>query len=93
MVKGVNMKVKGFFLKLGIVFLLGSSMLFASIDFNKASKDELMAIKGIGAKKAMLIIEYRKTNKIDNIDSLTAIKGFGPKLISNIKDSFPKKEL
>lgn len=58
---------------------------FASINFQKASKEELMSIKGIGSKKAEAIIKYRKSNKIKSIDDLKNIKGFGKKLIIKIK--------
>ncbi|WP_321313072.1 helix-hairpin-helix domain-containing protein [Halarcobacter sp.] len=70
-------------LVLSILFL--STFLFAAIDFNTASKDDLMAIKGIGDKKADAIIEYRKHKKINSVEDLSSIKGFGPKLISKIK--------
>ncbi|WP_407933676.1 ComEA family DNA-binding protein [Campylobacterota bacterium DY0563] len=71
-------------LVLSILFL--STLLFSAVDFNTASKEELMAIKGIGEKKAEAIIEYRKNTKINSIDDLSTIKGFGPKLISKIKE-------
>lgn len=83
------------------ILALSVSFLFASINLGSASKEELMAIKGIGSKKADKIIEFRKTHKIKTADDLTQIKGFGPKLISNIKkeikvlslkeDKIPKK--
>ncbi len=73
--------------------LLGSvCLLFGAIDLNKASKKELMAIKGIGAKKAEQIIEFRKKTPIKTADELKVIKGFGKKLIANIKLAVSKKE-
>jgi competence protein ComEA len=68
------------------------SFSFASLDFQMASKEELMQIKGIGTKKAQSIIDYRKTNKINSVDDLGNIKGFGPKLIQKIKESKYVKE-
>lgn len=65
--------------------LLSASILFAAMNLNTATKDELTAIKGIGPKKADLIIDYRKNNKIKNADELLKLKGFGPALIENIK--------
>ena len=65
--------------------MLSTSFLFAALDLQTASKQELMAIKGIGAKKAEKIISYRKTNKIKSADDLKNIKGFGPGIISNVK--------
>ncbi|MGM0519764.1 MAG: ComEA family DNA-binding protein [Campylobacterota bacterium] len=72
-------------LKVFIALFLSASFLFAAIDVNKASKNQLMEIKGIGEKKAELLINYRKNNKIENLDELTTIKGFGPKLVEQIK--------
>lgn len=66
--------------------LLSSLFLFGAVDFNKASKEQLMEIKGIG-EKAEAIILYRKTNKIASADDLKNIKGFGPALISKIKQT------
>lgn len=71
--------------KIVLALVLGVSFMFAAMNFQTASKTELMTIKGIGEKKAMSIIKYRKTNKIKSIDDLKNIKGFGPKLISKIK--------
>ena len=71
--------------KLLVILLLGVSFLFAGIDLNKASKSELMAVKGIGAKKAEMIIEFRKTKKIKKVEDLLSLKGFGKVLIEKIK--------
>jgi competence protein ComEA len=68
-----------------VVFSL--SFLFADMNLQTATKEELMAIKGIGEKKAVAIIKYRKTNKINSADDLINIKGFGPKLIGNVKSN------
>lgn len=71
--------------KLVVLLLFFVGFAFAAIDLNIATKEELTQIKGIGSKKADLIIEYRKKNKIENIDELLKLKGFGPALIENIK--------
>ena len=73
--------------KLLFLLLLCVSFLFAAIDFNTATKEELMGIKGIGEKKAEAIIEYRKVNKIATPDDLLLIKGFGPGIVKKIKES------
>ena len=67
------------------------SLMFANpINLQTASKDELMAIKGVGAKKADQIIEYRKTNKITNPEDLKNIKGFGDNIVTNVKENKQK---
>lgn len=60
---------------------------FAIVNFNTATKEELIKINGIGEKKASLIIEYRKENKINSVEDLSKIKGFGEKLVTKIKES------
>ena len=70
--------------KIVLMLLVGSVMVFA-INLQKASKSELMQIKGIGEKKAESIIKYRKTHKIKSASDLKSLKGFGDKLIYNIK--------
>lgn len=77
--------------KLLLGLVLGVSFLFASIDLNTASKEELIAIKGIGEKKAQQIITFRKENKIKRVEELQQLKGFGKKLIESIKAHIKKE--
>lgn len=73
--------------KIVALFMLSCSFLFAQINLQTATKDELMGIKGIGEKKAEQIIEYRKTNTINNPEDLKNIKGFGDSIVSSVKES------
>jgi len=79
--KGVKMK------RIVMLWVLCVSFMFAELNLQTASKDELMGIKGIGEKKAEQIIEYRKTNKINTPDDLKNIKGFGDSIVSNVKNN------
>ena len=58
----------------------------ASLNLQTATKEELMSIKGVGEKKALLILEYREKNSIKSVDDLKNIKGFGDTIINNIKN-------
>lgn len=47
------------------------------VDLNKASKKDLMAIKGINSSKAKAIISYRKKHgDFKSLDDLKEVKGF-----------------
>jgi len=71
--------------------LVGSTIavvsLFASIDVNNASTDELMTLSGVGKGKAEAIVAYRKNHCFKKIEDLTSVKGIGTKIIEkNSKD-------
>ena len=73
--------------KIVALLMLCVSFLFAEINLQTASKEELMGVKGIGEKKAEQIIEYRKTNTIKNPEDLKNIKGFGDSIVGNVKNT------
>ena len=75
--------------KIVALLMLCGTFLFAEINLQTASKEELMSVKGIGEKKAEQIIEYRKTNTITKADDLKNIKGFGDSIVGNVKDANP----
>jgi competence protein ComEA len=73
--------------KIVALLMLCVSFVFAAINLQTATKEELMEIKGIGDKKADQIIEYRKTNKINEPEDLKNIKGIGDSIVSSVKES------
>lgn len=59
----------------------------AKLSINKASSEQLVAIPGIGQKKAEAIIDYIKANgPIKNQQQLTEVKGIGEKLATKIAE-------
>ena len=64
---------------------LVTGSLFATVDINTASKDELMELKGVGAKKADAILKMRQESCFKSVEELTKIKGIGKKFIKKHK--------
>ncbi len=73
-----------------LMFALGIGVVGAAeqIDINTASAEELAeALKGIGAKKAEAIVQYREENgPFTAVEQLTEVKGIGPKTLENNLD-------
>jgi len=89
------MKKLGFVSKvvsLAVVFAMTTAFGMSLKEVNKASKDELVKIKGIGDKKADAIIKYRKKSPFKSYEDIEAVKGVGPALVKNIKNDIHKKE-
>jgi competence protein ComEA len=57
------------------------------IDLNRADKEEIQELSGIGPSKAENIIKYReKVGKFTKIKELLNVSGIGPKTMEKIKD-------
>ena len=67
-------------MKLLTSLLLTSSFLFAAVDINNATFEELVSLKKIGPKKAARIIKYReKHGCYKNHDEFKKVKGIKKK--------------
>lgn len=63
------------------------AVLSASIDINTASKEELVALSGIGTAKALKIVRYRKEHQcFKSIDELINVDGVSQKIVEKNKD-------
>lgn len=64
-----------------------------SVNVNTANADEMATLlKGIGAKKAQAIIEYREEHgPFTDIAQLTSVKGIGPSFITKNRDNISVK--
>lgn len=66
--------------------LLLSAQLFAAVNLNTATVEELSTLKGIGMHTAEKIIEYRKQHGFKDAREIMNIKGIGQKKYDKIKD-------
>jgi competence protein ComEA len=70
---------------LGMVACSTSLFAMSLSEVNKASKDELMAIKGIGEAKADAIIAQRSKGKFKTMEEIMDVSGIGEATLENIK--------
>jgi competence ComEA-like helix-hairpin-helix protein len=55
------------------------------VNINTGGVKNLSCLPGIGKKKAISIISYRKNSKFKKVDQLRKIKGIGRKLLNKIR--------
>jgi competence protein ComEA len=81
--------------KLIHIFCLTLGMLFAGfafagpVDINSANAAELSAnINGVGQKKAVAIVEYRKKHgPFKTVDDLAKVQGIGPGILNKNREN------
>lgn len=57
------------------------------VNINKADKEELKKLNGVGDSTAEKIIQYREENKFETIEDIMNVSGIGEKKFEAIKDS------
>jgi competence protein ComEA len=73
-------------LALAFALALCSFTATAAVNLNTATKDELVALPGIGPAKAQAILDYRNKNgAFKSIEELKDVKGIGAKRYEKIK--------
>jgi len=73
-------------LALALVLALFSVTAFAALNLNTATKDELIALPGIGPAKAQAILDYRSAHgQFKTLEELKDVKGIGAKRFEKLK--------
>ena len=71
---------------LALSALLLSGVAMAALNLNTATKDDLVALPGIGPAKAQSIVDYRNQHgPFRTVDELRKVKGIGEKLFLQIR--------
>jgi len=73
-------------LLLALAFALAAPLAHAALDLNTATKEQLVALSGIGPAKAQAILDYRTQHGgFKSVDELKDVKGIGARRFEKIK--------
>jgi competence protein ComEA len=64
-----------------------------TVNINTADKETLMAVKGVGEKRAEAIIAFREQNgPFKSVDDLLLVKGVGQSIVDDNRDTLSTSE-
>lgn len=73
-------------IKIMLLFVFITTLLFSTVNVNRANSAQLQTLNGIGPTKAQEIIKYRKSHgAFKTVDELVNVKGIGPKTLIKMK--------
>ncbi|HET9668412.1 MAG TPA: helix-hairpin-helix domain-containing protein [Casimicrobiaceae bacterium] len=73
-------------LLLALAIALTAPLAHAALDLNTATKEQLVALSGIGPAKAQAILDYRTQHGgFKSVDELKDVKGIGARRFEKIK--------
>ena len=71
---------------LALVIALVAPLAHAALDLNTATKEQLVALSGIGPAKAQAILDYRAQHGgFKSVDELKDVKGIGARRFEKLK--------
>jgi competence protein ComEA len=76
-------------LLLALLIALASQVAGAALNLNTATREELIAVSGIGPARAQAILDYRAQHgAFKSVDELKSVKGIGAKRLETLRSEF-----